>query len=53
MEPVIPDHPARVSSAQRVVDTRYLKDGLLWAVVSNHPDAALVSQGTLTVAGAR
>ncbi len=35
------------------LDTSHLKDGLVWAVVSNHPDAALDSQGTLTVGGVR
>jgi len=43
----------RGTTGRTTVDTRYLKDGLVWAVVSNHPDAELPSQGTLTVGGGR
>ena len=31
------------------VDTHHIKNGVVWGIVSNHPDAALDSQGTLTI----
>jgi hypothetical protein len=32
-----------------VVDTRFMKNGVVWGIVSNHSDEALDSQGTLMI----
>ena len=31
------------------IDTKRLKNGVVWGIVSNHPDASLDSQATLTI----
>jgi len=45
----IPDGFRRHHAGQTVVDTRFMKNGVVWGIVSNHPDKAMDSQGTLTI----
>ena len=36
-------------TGQTWVDTQFMKSGVVWGIVSNHPDASLESQATLTI----
>ena len=45
----IPDGFRMHHAGQTVVDTRFMKNGVVWGIVSNHPDASLDSQATLTI----
>jgi len=36
-------------SGQAAVDTRYLKSGVVWGIVSNHPDKGLDASGSLVI----
>ena len=45
----VSDGLRRHHAGQTVVDTRFMKNGVVWGIVSNHSDEALDSQGTLMI----
>lgn len=45
----IPGGFRRHHAGQTVVDTQFMKNGVVWGIVSNHPDSSLDSQATLTI----
>ena len=45
----IPDGFHRHHTGQTVVDTQFMKNGVVWGIVSNHPANTLDVHGTLAI----